>query len=265
MSYEASVLALYQDFGIDEAILAEPSSRYHAAAQRSAVTSVATSVTAPVVTSQQPLMNIDQAELEAKALMACVENIEGLKQAIQGFQGLAITKTATQMVFADGNPKAKIMLIGDAPGADDDASGLPFSGEAGALLDKMIGAIGLDRSQIYLTNMLNWRPPGGRTPTDQELAVALPFIQKHIALVAPELVIFAGGVSAKSLLGVPSSISRLRAKWHDYSQEGLDAPVKATALYHPSYLLQSPAQKRLAWEDLQMIQAELKVQGLLAA
>lgn len=191
--------------------------------------------------------------------------LEDLHKAIADFNGIAIKKTATNMVFADGNPKASIMLIGDAPGADEDRVGTPFVGNTGLLLDKIIGCIGLSRDaedpkkSVYISNVLNWRPPGNRTPSPAEIEVSLPFIERHIQLVQPKIIVFWGGIAAKSLLGKSESISRLRKTWHDYSvqTDGLTKDVGLTAralvTYHPSYLLKTPQQKKAVWADMLML------------
>lgn len=196
--------------------------------------------------------------------------LEELHKAIADFDGIAIKKTATNMVFADGNPKASIMLIGEAPGTDEDRLGKPFAGLSGQLLDKIVGCIGLSREAeepekaVYLSNILNWRPPGNRTPSPAEIEVSLPFIERHIQLVQPKIVILWGGVAAKVLLGRTESISRLRKSWHDYSpqteglENGADVSVLALATYHPSYLLRTPLQKKAVWLDMLMLQKKLK-------
>ncbi len=193
--------------------------------------------------------------------------LEELHKAIADFDGIAIKKTATNMVFADGNPKASIMLIGEAPGADEDRLGKPFAGLSGQLLDKIVGCIGLSREEedsqnaVYLSNILNWRPPGNRTPSPAEIEVSLPFIERHIQLVQPKIVVLWGGVAAKALLGRTESISRLRKSWHDYSAQtdglagnGGDLTIPALATYHPSYLLKTPQQKKAVWADMLMLQ-----------
>ncbi len=207
---------------------------------------------------------------EATALAAKAENLDDLKTAIVDFDGLSVKKTATQMVFADGNPDAKVMLVGEAPGADEDRMGKPFVGVSGQLLDHMLGFIGIDRASdnpensIYISNILNWRPPGNRTPTPEEMSICLPFIEKHIQLVKPDILLLTGGVAAKTLLGSTDSISRLRGKWHDYTpqtheaQNDVKTDIKALATYHPSYLLRTPAQKKLVWNDLLRVKQALK-------
>ena len=193
--------------------------------------------------------------------------LEELHKAIADFDGIAIKKTATNMVFSDGNPKASIMLIGEAPGADEDRVGKPFVGANGQLLDKIVGCIGLSREEenpenaVYLSNILNWRPPGNRTPSPAEIEVSLPFIERHIQLVQPKIVVLWGGVAAKALLGRTEGMSRLRKIWHDYSPQtdGVgDLSISTLATYHPSYLLKTPQQKKAVWADMLMLQEKLK-------
>lgn len=222
---------------------------------------------APVI-APSDLMGTAQARLRAAELARGCASLEELSAAIAAFDGLAIRKTATNMVFADGNPKAAVMLVGEAPGADEDRQGKPFVGVSGQLLDRILKSIGLDRtsddpaSSVYISNILNWRPPGNRTPSPAEIDISLPFIERHIALVQPKILILCGGVSAKGLLGSGESISKLRGRFHDYapSTENIAAdtsPVPAIATYHPAYLLRTPSQKRLVWADMLMLRARL--------
>lgn len=200
------------------------------------------------------------------------QTLEELQAAIAGFDGLSIKKTATNLVFADGNPEADVMLIGEAPGGDEDAQGKPFVGVSGQLLDVILSYVGLSRQSdnplesIYISNILNWRPPGNRTPTPQEVAISLPFIERHIALAKPKVLIFCGGVSAKALLNRSEGISRLRNVFHDYKPQhpdlfdgGFDS-LPALATYHPAYLLRTPIQKRLVWQDMLILRNYLDKQ-----
>jgi uracil-DNA glycosylase family 4 len=191
------------------------------------------------------------------ALAAGATTLAELKAIVEAFEGCALKAMATKTVFADGNPEAKIMLVGEAPGAEEDLQGKPFVGLSGQLLDRMMAAIGLDRTQVYIANMLPWRPPGNRQPSSQELTQCLPFIQRQIELVKPQVLVLVGGVAAKTLLGRTDGIMRMRGQWHPYQTTGLETPIAATAIFHPAYLLRSPGQKREAWKDLLMIQDKL--------
>ncbi|MFD0387839.1 uracil-DNA glycosylase [Tistrella bauzanensis] len=185
----------------------------------------------------------------ARAHAAAARTLAELEAALHEFEGCALKATASHTVFADGNPEADLMLVGEAPGAEEDRRGLPFVGASGQLLDRMLAAIGRDRGQVYITNVLPWRPPGNRTPSPAEIAACLPFALRHIALVRPRLVVAVGGVSAKALLDRPEGITRLRGRSTELMIDGLDQPVPVFATFHPAYLLRQPAQKRLAWTD----------------
>lgn len=218
---------------------------------------------APVARPPSMLGKSD-ARAEAVKLAQDASTLDELREAIAGFNGLAIKKTATNMVFCDGHPEAPVMLVGEAPGADEDRQGKPFVGVSGQLLDKILACIDMDRTQddpekaIYISNILNWRPPGNRTPSPAEIEVSLPFIEKHIILAQPKFLVLCGGVSAKALLGRADSVSRLRKLWHDYYPQtvelGYDSPpVPALVTYHPAYLLRTPVQKKAVWADMLML------------
>ncbi|MEK9661651.1 MAG: uracil-DNA glycosylase, partial [Alphaproteobacteria bacterium] len=173
--------------------------------------------------------------------------------ALEAFDGCALKKTATNLVFGAGVENAAVMFVGEAPGRDEDREGLPFVGASGRLLDEMVRHIGLDReTNFYVSNILPWRPPGNRNPTDAEIAVCLPFIERHIQIVGPKVIVFLGGTAAKTLLGRTEGITRLRGRWYEYVPQSLAAapPIPAMATLHPAYLLRQPAQKRNAWRDL---------------
>jgi uracil-DNA glycosylase family 4 len=193
----------------------------------------------------------DEAARSARALAARAVTLEELKGSLDNFDGCGLKATATQLVFSDGAPEARLMLVGEAPGGDEDRIGKPFVGRAGQLLDRMLAAIGLDRTKVYIANVVPWRPPGNRTPTLQETAICLPFIQRQIELVDPDLLVCLGASSAQTLLGVKDGITRVRGQWFDY-QNG-ERTIKALAMLHPAYLLRQPAQKRAAWRDLRAL------------
>lgn len=202
---------------------------------------------------------------DARSLAAGAKTLDELRAALDSFKGLSIKRTATNMVFSDGNPAARVMLVGEAPGADEDRMGKPFVGVSGQLLDKMLAAIGLLREDnIYISNVINWRPPGNRAPDDKEIALSLPFIRRHIEIMNPALIILAGGVAAKALLETSQGITKIRGRFVDYSLPGLTAPVPLMPIFHPAYLLRSPQHKSLAWSDLQKIRERLRALGVLA-
>lgn len=211
--------------------------------------------------SKTPITNKGEAHSQAITLAQSANTLDELREVIAAFDDIAIKKTATNMVFADGNPNADIMLIGDIPAADEDRAGKAFMGQSGQLLDKILACIDLSRTEdapqqsAYLTNVLNWRPPGNRSPTNAEISLSTPFVERHIQLAAPKLIILCGGVAAKTLLGSGDSISKLRKKWHDYTPQTAAladgvTPIPTIVTYHPSYLLQNPAQKKAVWMDM---------------
>ena len=200
----------------------------------------------------------------AAALAARAGSLEALRAAMGEFTGSPLRDTATNLVFSDGVVGAPVMVIGEAPGAEEDRLGKPFVGASGQLLDRMFASIGMTRARdLYITNILPFRPPGNRTPTDAEIALFLPFVLRHIALAGPRLLVLAGGVAAKGLLQSRDGITRLRGRWHEVSI--LDAKVlKAMPTLHPAYLLRNPIAKRDAWADLMMLQREMN-HGEIAA
>lgn len=181
---------------------------------------------------------------------ASAKTLEDLEKALNAFEGIGLKETATNTVFGDGNPDARIMLVGEAPGADEDRQGRPFVWVSGQLLDRMLACIRLDRRSVYITNVVYWRPPGNRKPTAAELAACLPFVERHIELVSPEILVLVGGTPASALLGRKEGIMKLRGQWFQYESPGMPRPIPALPTYHPAFLLRSPAQKRMAWRDL---------------
>jgi uracil-DNA glycosylase len=184
--------------------------------------------------------------------------LEALRALLEQFDGCALKSTATRLVFADGNPQARIMFVGEAPGREEDLEGLPFVGRSGKLLDRMMAAIGLDRSSAYIANVIPWRPPGNRTPTPQETQICLPFIQRQIELVNPDLLVTLGNPSTQTLLSTREGIMRTRGRWFNYDTG--TRVIRAIATFHPAYLLRSPSYKRLAWQDLRAIAKALEAQ-----
>ncbi|HML09234.1 MAG TPA: uracil-DNA glycosylase [Stellaceae bacterium] len=193
----------------------------------------------------------------ARALAAQAATIEELAALVAGFDACPLKRTATNTVFADGNPAAPVMIIGEAPGADEDRMGKPFVGRAGQLLDRMLAAIGLDRTGVQITNVIYWRPPGNRKPTAPEIASCLPFVFRHIVLSRPKVLVLAGGTAASTLLDTADGITRLRGRWFDLAVPGLDGPLPTLPMFHPAFLLRSPERKREAWRDLLALQAKL--------
>jgi DNA polymerase len=199
----------------------------------------------------------EASETQARALAAAATDLEALKSLMANFDGCALKRTATQLVFADGVPGSSTMFVGEAPGGDEDRIGRPFVGRAGQLLDRMLNAVGLDRRQVYIANIIPWRPPGNRTPTLQETQTCLPFITRQIELADPQFLVCLGGSSAQTLLGVKGGILRARGSWFTYQREG-GRTIPALAMLHPAYLLRQPAHKRLAWADMRALANALK-------
>ncbi len=197
----------------------------------------------------------------AQSLARAAANLAELKAALERFDGCALKRSATNTVFADGNPASRIMFIGEAPGRDEDRIGLPFVGRAGKLLDKMLAAIHLDRSSAYITNVLSWRPPENRDPSPEEAAMCLPFLRRHIELVDPGIIILLGAVAARHVMGFSEGIMKLRGRWLEYRVG--DHMVAVMPTLHPAYLLRQPAHKKLAWRDLQAAEQKFISLGLL--
>jgi DNA polymerase len=202
----------------------------------------------------------DEAQRSAREAAAAARTLEELRAALERFEGCGLKATATQLVFADGSPEARIMLVGEAPGGDEDRIGRPFVGRAGRLLDRMLAAIGLDRTKVYIANVVPWRPPGNRTPTPQETAVCLPFVRRQIALVAPRLLVCLGGSATQTLLGVKEGITRTRGVWREYTDDD-GAAIPTLPMFHPAYLLRQPAAKRQAWADLRKLARAVEEMG----
>ncbi|MBI1262626.1 MAG: uracil-DNA glycosylase [Rhizobiales bacterium] len=207
-----------------------------------------------------PLEESQVSEAARHIAQAC-QTLDELRAALDKFDGCSLKHTAKNLVFADGNPAARIMLIGEAPGREEDLQGKPFVGPAGQLLDRMLAAIGLDRRHVYIANTLPWRPPGNRTPTPAEIILCQPFLQRQIELVDPAILVCLGGVAAKQMLQTELGIMKLRGRWMSYALNGRE--VSVLPLFHPAYLLRQPAQKKLAWHDLQALRARLQADGLL--
>lgn len=250
------ILQWYVDNGITEALGVAPANRL--AAQPVYEIKKPAPAAAPVADIKGSAI----AKVEALKLASEAKTLDELKAVIASFDGLAIRKTATNMVFADGNPKASIMIVGEAPDTDEDREGKPFVGVSGHLFDKMLAAIGLDRNaedptkSVYISNILNWRPPGNRTPSSMEIDISLPFIERHIALIQPKLLVLMGPVVSKALLRTDDSIIKLRGKWNNYvplSSGAGGVEVPCLPMFNPSFLSKNPLKKREAWTDMLLL------------
>jgi DNA polymerase len=203
--------------------------------------------------------NIEEWINKAKKLASEAKSLEELSGAVENFEGLAIKKTATKCVFSDGNPKSNLMLIGEAPGENEDEQGIPFCGVSGRLLDNMLNFAGFTRAKnFYITNTVFWRPPGNRKPTPEEIAMCKPFVEKHIALINPKAIILIGATATFSVLNSKESISLLKKTVHNYHSEVLGKDIPCFAIYHPSYLLRQPSQKKISWLDILKIKKFLE-------
>jgi len=259
------LLQWYVDAGADEAIGDAPVDRLAAPApalappvlparplpqEPAAPPPVAGAVRRPPAAAAAPIPSV--------VAPADAATLAELEAAVRAFEGCPLKRTATNTVFADGNPGAPLMIVGEAPGADEDRIGKPFVGRSGQLLDRMLGTIGIERATgAYISNVLFWRPPGNRKPTGGEITSCLPFVLRHIALVRPKVLVLCGGTAASTLLQRPEGITRLRGRWFELDIPGLDAPVASLATFHPSYLLRTPLAKREAWKDLIALQLKL--------
>lgn len=206
--------------------------------------------------------------LSAAAISKASEakTVDELREALKTFDGCPLRQTAMNLVFSDGNPLSSIMFIGEAPGEDEDRQGKPFVGVSGQLLDRMLAGIGLDRGNSYISNVIFWRPPGNRSPTDTEIAACLPFVERHIALVKPKLLVLLGGVAAKTLLRTKEGITRMRGRWATYTPSAgplAGETIPCLPVYHPAYLLRQPAAKRQAWNDLLSLKQKINELNIL--
>ncbi len=280
----ADLLAFYASAGVDEALEDTPVNRFAEAAPRPAER--APSPAAPPrenKAAEQPTASprLDASQVPdaparsvpatatvpdeaqaalARQMAASASTLDALRQHMASFDGCNLKFTAKNLVFADGNPQASLMLVGEAPGRDEDIEGLPFVGRSGRLLDRMLAAIGLDRTSAYIANVIPWRPPGNRTPTPHETEICRPFIERQIELVNPKVLVNLGGPSAKTLLNTSEGILRLRGNWRVHTTaSGIAIPAMPTL--HPAYLLRTPAHKKLAWRDFLEVKAKLKGLG----
>ena len=262
------LLDFYMEAGVDALVGEAPADRL-ATARAETVTVDA----AAPLPERQPVTRLQPSLLEAPlaaapvapapdlALMAAREaarsaaSLDELRAMLEKFEGCSLRTTAKHLVFADGNPQARVMFVGEAPGREEDLEGLPFVGRSGKLLDQMIAAIGLDRTSAYIANIIPWRPPGNRTPTPQESQICLPFILRQIELANPDVLVCLGGPSSQTLLGVKEGIKRTRGRWFNFHTGTRE--IRAIATFHPAYLLRSPLEKRFAWRDFLAIKKAL--------
>ena len=263
------LIAFYLDAGVDALLGEEPVNRMAddvaAARPGAAASAAAEEKPARRVHSESPLpfsgsqaapqrpastaapVSPETAVMAAREAAKNATTLDELRALLADFEGCALRTTATQLVFADGNPQSRVMFVGEAPGYDEDIIGRPFVGRSGKLLDRMMAAIGLDRASSYIANVVPWRPPGNRTPTPQETAICLPFIRRQIELANPDILVCLGGPAMHTLLGIKDGITRSRGRWFPYDTGQRE--IRALATFHPAFLLRSPLQKRFAWRD----------------
>lgn len=256
----SDLLAWYAEMGVDTALEETPVDRFaptreapRAApipapaartANQSRTAAMPRTTIAPAAGAAAPP---EESERAARESARAATNLDELRAALERFEGCGLRKTATQLVFADGNPNSRVMLVGEAPGRDEDLQGVPFVGRSGQLLDRMLAAIGLDRTSVYIANVVPWRPPGNRTPTPQETAACRPFISRQIELANPDFLVCLGAPAAAELLNNKQGILKFRGQWRDFDTGA--RTIRAMATLHPAYLLRQPLQKRLAWRD----------------
>lgn len=260
---DLTALRFLVELGADEAIGEAPLDRFAAPApppmpERKAppMRVVPPAPAAPAIAAPVPAA---QAVVSARAAAEAARSLGELRAALAAFDGCALKATATNLVFSDGVPGASVMIVGEAPGADEDRQGKPFVGVSGQLLDRMLGFVGLDRkTNVYIANVIPWRPPANRPPTAAEIAACEPFIRRQIELAAPKVLLLVGNISSKTLLGTTEGIIKMRGRWRDYTSIGLATPIPALPTFHPAYLLRSPAQKQESWRDLLALRAKLR-------
>jgi DNA polymerase len=260
------ILAFYVEAGVDCAIGEEPVNRLADDAPPPMEIAAAPRVERPLPTPPPaaarpaPMAGAvapppEAAIMSAREAASSAKTLDDLRALLENFDGCALKFTASRLVFADGNPQSRLMFVGEAPGRDEDLAGLPFVGRSGQLLDRMIGAIGFDRTKVYIANIIPWRPPGNRTPTPQETQICLPFIRRQIELVNPDVLVCLGNPSTQGILDTREGIMRTRGRWRDYDTG--TRVIKAMPTFHPAYLLRSPIYKKHAWQDLRAIKATL--------
>jgi DNA polymerase len=255
----ATALRLQLEWGADEALADAPLDRFAArAGQTPQPDAPKPQPTRPATKPPAlPQLGGPTPAQRAQDIAAAARTVAELREALAGFDGCALSTTATNLVFADGNPDAGLMFVGEGPGAEEDRAGLPFVGPSGQLLDRMLASIGLDRTHYLITNLIPWRPPGNRNPTDAEVLICLPFLLRHIALVRPRYLVLLGAMATRAIVGGSTGITKMRGKWQRPALPGLTEPLPTLPMLHPAYLLRNPGAKRDAWSDLLLLRRTL--------
>lgn len=223
--------------------------------------SVAVSHSKPLRVTPSKGLSQERLHSSGRDLAESCSSIDDLETCLKNFDGCGLKKTANRLCFGDGNSQAPIMLIGEAPGSQEDRIGKPFVGASGRLLDLMLSSIGLDRRQVWITNLIFWRPPGNRTPTSDEISICQPFLERQIELMSPRIILFVGGTAAKALLGVKEGVTKLRGRQTEYAY-GNGKHAKSLVTFHPAFLLRQPLQKSFAWRDMLTLSSMIKSEGL---
>ncbi len=253
-----TALRLQIEWGVDEALDEAPVDRFiHADLPRQDRQPARLPAVPPQRPMPPPSGPAPGSVLRAQEVAAAARTLAELRAALAAFDGCPLAATATNLVFADGNPDAGLMLIGEGPGAEEDRIGKPFVGPSGQLLDRMLASIGLDRTRLVITNLIPWRPPGNRNPTDSEVLTCLPFLLRHIALVAPRHLVLLGGLATRAVTASAVGIRRMRGRWIEVAVPGLPIPVPTLPMLHPAYLLRTAGAKREAWADLILLRRTL--------
>ncbi len=243
---DLALLEYYQAIGVNIAVAEKAKNQFTSANKKpNNAINISNNIIAQNITD---ISAIEPDTKEAHKLAATANSLAELEKILANFDGCALKKRATQLVFSDGNEKAQIMIIGEAPGRDEDIEGKPFVGRAGQLLDKMLGAIGLNRDKVYIANIVAWRPPGNRNPTISEIASCLPFLHRQIEFVAPKIILTLGAPAAHTLFNCKTPITKLRGNWQQLELNNLS--IKALPTFHPAFLLRQPAQKAYVWQDM---------------
>jgi uracil-DNA glycosylase family 4 len=254
-----SLLDFYAESGVDCALDEAPRDRLAEAARASPIPPPGRPPIPAPARPSPAVASPEEAAADARERARSAQTLAELEALLAAFEGCALKASAKTLCFSDGTPDGRVMIVGEAPGAEEDRTGKPFVGRAGQLLDRMLAAIGLDRGAVYIANVVPWRPPGNRDPTPQEVAACKPFLERQIELVDPDVVVCVGGASARALLNVKDGILRTRGRWFPYHTGTRE--IRALATLHPAYLLRSPLQKRLAWRDLRALRRALDGKG----
>ncbi len=273
-----TALQFYQDNGLNEIILENEQNYFLTLDKSKAKVKIENKVqvVSPVISTNTAIANLakksqqntqqDQKfsplnDIIAKAKEAAsnAKTVAQLRLAVENFDGCGLKKMATNTVFGDGNPDSKIMVIGEAPGNNEDLQGIPFCGDSGKLLDDMFKTINLDRTKLYITNVIFWRPPGNRRPTDEELAICRPFVERHIQLVDPKIMILVGSTSMSAVLGINDPVTSVRGKFLEFDAKFMERKIKSFVIFHPSYLMRQSAKKKIAWRDMLLLERELAI------